>query len=266
MTRRDLRRLFAGGAALAATVTALTVAPSQAAQDSLVALGDSYASGVGTRSYESESGSCYRSPYAYPVVDAERLGLSLTFAACSGATTSSVRTTQLAGLSSGTDYVTVTVGGNDVGFVDVITACAPPWWASDCHGEIDEAQYEIKNVLPARLDRLYNAIRAKAPSARVVVVGYPRLFMGEDCNAGTWFSPTEQSRLNASADLLSQTIQSRAAAHGFRYVDPRAAFAGHAICDDPEWINGLSNPLRESYHPNRAGQTGYADLTDDHLT
>ena len=266
MTTRVLPRLLAGGTALAAVLTGLVSAASQGAQDSLVALGDSYASGVGTRSYDSTSGSCYRSRYAYPAIDARRLGLSLTFAACSGATTSSVRTSQLAGLSTSTDYVTVTVGGNDVGFVDVITACAPPWWASDCHGEIDEAQDEIQTVLPARLDSLYTAIRGRAPDAEVVVVGYPRLFMGEDCNAGTWFSPSEQTRLNATADLLSQTIEARAAAHGFTYVDPRAAYTGHAVCDDVEWVNGLSNPVMESYHPNRAGQTGYANLADDHLT
>jgi lysophospholipase L1-like esterase len=177
-----------------------------------------------------------------------------------------VRTTQLAGLSSGTDYVTVTVGGNDVGFVDVITSCAPPWWASDCHGAIDDAQDEIRDVLPARLTTLYTAVRSHAPNASIVVVGYPRLFMGEDCNAGTWFSPGEQARLNATADLLSEAIEGRATSYGFAYVDPRPAFTGHAVCDDVEWINGLSFPIRESYHPNRAGQIGYADLVDDHLT
>jgi hypothetical protein len=90
--------------------------------------------------------------------------------------------------------------------------------------------------------------------------------MGEDCNAGTWFSPGEQTRLNATADLLSEAIEARATSYGFAYVDPRPAFTGHAVCDDVEWINGLSFPIRESYHPNRAGQIGYADLVDDHLT
>ncbi len=241
-------------------------ASARADTDALVSLGDSYASGVGTRSYDTASGSCYRSPYAYPVIAAARLGLDLAFAACSGARTSTVLNSQLDGLAITTDYVTVTVGGNDVGFVDVITSCAPPWWASDCHGAIDEAEHEIRTVLPARLDRLYAAIRAAAPNASVVVVGYPRLFMGEDCNAGTWFSPSEQRRLNAAADLLAQTTAARASVAGFTYVDPRAAFTGHAVCDEVEWVNGLSHPVRESYHPNRAGQRGYAGLVDDHLT
>jgi lysophospholipase L1-like esterase len=240
--------------------------PAVSASNDYVALGDSYASGVGTRSYDASSGSCYRSPYAYPVVDATRVGASLTFVACSGATTRSVLSGQLGSLAPGTDHVSVTVGGNDVGFVPVITACAQPWWAADCQGEIDEAQDEIIHVLPGRLDTLYAAIRTEAAHADVVVVGYPRLFMGEDCNAGTWFSPSEQRRLNETADLLDSTIRDRASAHGFAFVDPRGAFTGHAVCDDVEWVNGLSSPIRESYHPNRTGQRGYADLVDDHLT
>ena len=233
----------------------------------LVALGDSYASGVGTRSYDDDSGSCMRSPYAYPVLDASRIGASLSFQACSGATTSSVRTGQLGTLSATTTLVTVTVGGNDAHFTSVITECAQPWWSSDCDGAIDDARSVITNLLPARLDTLYSAIRTRAPHAHVVVVGYPRLFNGEDCNAGTWFSPAEETRLNQTVDLLDSTIRGRATAHGFGFADPRSAFTGHAVCDATEWINGLSNPVSESYHPNRSGQnSGYANLVDDYLT
>ena len=53
----------------------------------------------------------------------------------------------------------------------------------------------------------------------------------------------------------------RARAHGFTFVDPRVPFDGHAVCqDDDEWINGLSNPTGESYHPNDEGHDAYADL------
>jgi len=57
----------------------------------------------------------------------------------------------------------------------------------------------------------------------------------------------------------------RAAAAGFSFVDPRDSFVVHAVCDSPEWLNGLSSPVSESYHPNRDGQAAYADLVDDHL-
>jgi lysophospholipase L1-like esterase len=233
---------------------------------SYVALGDSYAAGVGTRSYDADSGSCDRSPYAYPVIDAARVGATLSFQACSGATTGDVLAGQLGTLAASTTYVTVQVGGNDAGFSSVITTCAEPAWASHCGAAIDRAQAFIKNTLPGRLDDLYAAIRAKAPNAKVTVVGYPHLFNGEDCNAGTWFSPTEESRLNRTADLLDSVTRGRAVAGGFGFVNPVTAFTGHAICDSTEWINGLSHPVRESYHPNRSGQKGYANLVDDRLS
>ena len=237
-----------------------------AATKQLVALGDSYSSGVGTRSYYADSGSCKRSPYAYPVIDAARVGATLSFQACSGATTSSVLQNQLGTLTGATSYVTISVGGNDAGFSSVLTECAQPWWSSDCNGAIDQAQSIVRNTLPGRLDALYGAIRSRATTAKVVVVGYPRIFNGEDCNAATFFSPAEETRLNQTADLLDTTIRERASAHGFSFVDPRTAFTGHAVCDSPEWINGLSNPIAESYHPNRTGQSsGYAALVDDYL-
>lgn len=80
-------------AILAALVSTPTTA--DAAGKRLVALGDSYASGVGTRTYYAESGACQRSPYAYPVLDAARIGATLSFRACSGATTTSVLNTQI---------------------------------------------------------------------------------------------------------------------------------------------------------------------------
>jgi lysophospholipase L1-like esterase len=253
---------------ITATVALLTLTgatQAQAAAGPYTALGDSYSSGVGTRTYYSDSGSCYRGPNAYPVKVAAALGAPLTFAACSGARVPDVLN-QLGSLNASTAFVTVSVGGNDAGFADVITRCALPWpWT--CTAEINNANNYIRNTLPGTLDNLYTQIRAKAPSARVVVVGYPRLFNGEECNTGARISPSEQSALNATADLLATTIAGRAAAHGFGFVDVRSAFTGHAVCDDVEWINGLSNPVLESYHPNVAGQTsGYTPLVTNALT
>ena len=93
------------------------------------------------------------------------------------------------------------------------------------------------------------------------MVGYPRIFMGEDCNALTFFSPEEESRLNATADLLNGLLASVASSHGFGFANPTGAFTGHAVCDNPEWINGLSNPISDSYHPNQSGHaSGYAPV------
>jgi lysophospholipase L1-like esterase len=259
-----LRRL-ALATTLATLLTLVGVGQAHAAAGPYTALGDSYSSGVGTRTYYSDSGSCYRSPKAYPVQVAARLGAPLTFAACSGARVPDVLN-QLGSLNASTAYVTVSVGGNDAGFADVITQCALPWpWT--CTTDINNANNYIRNTLPGALNNLYTQIRAKAPNARVVVVGYPRLFNGEECNLGARISPSEQSALNATADLLATTTAGRAAAHGFRFVDVRSAFTGHAVCDDVEWLNGLSDPVLESYHPNAAGHTsGYTPLVANSMS
>ena len=211
--------------------------------------------------------SCQRSTSAYPSLIAAARGYSLNFRACSGAKVADVTNTQLSALTASTNYVSISVGGNDAGFADVLTECATPWWAGDCDGAIDQAQAFINNTLPGRLSTLYASIRTKAPNAKVVVVGYPRIFMGEDCNAGTWFSPEEMTRLNQTADLLNSRTSGQASAKGFSFANPTSRFIGHAVCDDPEWINGLSNPISESYHPNKPGHSsGYTPTVSPLLT
>ena len=249
---------------LAATLLA---APASAAAPTYVALGDSYSSGVGTRAYLADGTSCQRSVYAYPSLIARARGYALNFRACSGAKVADVTSKQLGALSASTAYVTISVGGNDAGFASVLTTCAQPSWASHCGAAIDKAQSYIKGTLPRSVRALYGKIRARASRAEVVVVGYPRIFDGEDCNALTFFSPSEETRLNATADLLDSTLRKAAVAAGFRYAGPTGRFLGHAVCDDPEWINGLSSPISDSYHPNRAGQSaGYTPLVSPLLT
>lgn len=250
-------------------VTALVVAsaPAQAAAPSYVALGDSYSSGTGTRTYIADGTSCQRSVYAYPSLLASAKGYALTFRACSGATVADVTNTQLSALTASTAYVTISVGGNDAGFADVLTECAQPAWMSNCNGAIDTAQSVIRSTLPSRLATLYAAIRARSPQAKVTVVGYPRIFDGEDCNALTWFSPDEESRLNATADLVNSVTAQKAAAAGFSFANPTSRFVGHAVCDSPEWINGLSSPITESYHPKTTGHaSGYLPTVSPYVT
>jgi lysophospholipase L1-like esterase len=255
-----------GVAVVAALGLVLLVTPAaSAALPAYTALGDSFSSGVGTRSYYNDGTNCQRSSYAFPVLDAQRLGAALTFAACSGAKVADVLNNQLGSLSSGTRYVTVSVGGNDAGFSDVITQCALPW-PYTCWSQINNAKSFIQNTLPGRLDNLYNAMRARATTARIVVVGYPRLFNGQECNLGSRISSSEQAELNATADLLRTVTSARAAAHGFGYANAIPPFVGHAICDSVEWINGLSSPISESYHPNRSGHaSGYAPIVETAL-
>ena len=260
------RRLTVATLAMLLAVTGIGApARAEARGPVYVALGDSYASGLGTRQYYASSGFCQRAPLAYPVHSAARLGATLRFRACAGATVSHVAIHQLSALRAGTRYISVQVGGNDAGFTRVLTECAKPAWAQDCQGVVAAARAFIRRKLPARLAELYSQIRSRSPSATVLVVGYPRIFHDEDCNAGTWFSPTDRRLLNDTADLLNRRIAAEAGRSGFGFVNPTRAFLGHAVCDSPAWINGLSNPLNESYHPNRAGQDRYARLVTRRL-
>ena len=222
-----------------------------------VAQGDSYASGTGTREYYDAA--CQRSNLSYAKQLAALEGMTLSHVACSGARIPDVIANQLGALSAATNLVTISIGGNDAGFSSVITQCAKPW-PFTCTGDINNARNFITNTLPGQLDALYTQIKTRAPYAQVIIVGYPRLFNGEQCNLLARISPDEQTSLNSVADLLATKTAAVATAHGFDFVDPRTAFDTHRICDDVEWLNGLSDPIGESYHPNVLGHDAFTDL------
>ncbi len=244
--------------ALACALFALA-APSALAADRYVALGDSFASGVGTGSYTLSS-TCKRSVYAYPyVVAQQRPNTALDFVACSGATTSSLMTSQIAAVDAATTLVTVTIGGNDIRFADLIVQCT----VSDCSSSLDSTRASLPTFLPPRLDPVYTAIRNQAAfGARIGVLGYPRMFGSAGCLGTLGISTTERTKANQLADALDQTIAARAAAFGFSYASAVAPFTGHAVCSSGPWLNGLNLfNSTESYHPNRNGHAlGYVPL------
>ena len=254
-----MRGKWIAAAVVAVGMLGASAAPASAVR--YVALGDSYSSGTGTREYYT---TCERSIYSYPyLVRNAHPTWTFVFAACGGAKTADLINTQAANLTSTTNWVTYTIGGNDAGFSSVITECAQPSWSSNCDGAINTAQSFITNTLPSRLNSVNNTIKSRSPSAKVIVLSYPRIFMGEDCNAGTWFSATEMTRLNTTADMLRDQLRAAATRAGTNFVfkDAIPGFVGHAVCSDTEWINGLSNPTSESYHPNRTGHaSGYTPL------
>ena len=267
--RRPLAVLALAGAALLAVAGA---PPARAAtpEADLVALGDSYAAGVGSGSRYRADDPCLRSPASYPAVVARSEGLALTLAACSGATTADVLADQTRWLAGRTRYVTLTVGGNDLGFAPVLTTCALPGWLGSCRAALAGSLSTLRGALPARLDAVLAAVRDRSPGATVVVTGYPRLFGDDDCSALTFFSDAERSRLDAATDELDALVQTRTRAAGLRYVDPRPAFAGHAWCERPSFVNGPGLPRSSSFHPTSAGHAAYADLVGpalgvDHL-
>lgn len=219
------------------------------------ALGDSYAAGVGGGA---SRGVCWRADDGYPVLVGRTLGVDVAYEACLGAIVPDVERFQLHALGPGTQLVTITIGGNDIGFVPVLIACAEPAWMRDSDPVIDKALHRIRLELPGRLDRVLAEIGRRAPRARVVVTGYPRLFNGIDCNLATFFTGHEMDRMNAAADELAAAIASAAGRVGAGFVDVLDDFAGHAVCDDPEWVNGVNQPIEGSFHPNVLGHGAYA--------
>ena len=252
---RKLRRIF--GIVVACAAVLVPAAAASASQ--YVALGDSYSSGVGTRVFYSESGECKRSPDAYPPKIAAAKGYTLNFEACSGAKTGEVIEKQLGKLSSSTSLVTITIGGNDAGFSNVIVNCALYYFT--CGSAINEANEYIKNKLPGVLETTYKDIRAKATTAEVIVLGYPKLFTkeGATCNVNFLTSGNEK-KLNETAEKLDAAIKARAEANKDKFVNPTAPFEAHEVCSSSEWLNGQSNPLSESYHPNVSGQAEFTTL------
>ncbi|MEV4974218.1 SGNH/GDSL hydrolase family protein [Streptomyces scopuliridis] len=244
------------GAVLALTGAATARAADSVAAVDYVALGDSYSSGVGSGSYDSASGSCKRTPKAYPALwAAANAPASFAFTACSGARTGDVTANQLGPLNSGTDLVSISIGGNDAGFADVMTTCVLQSEAT-CLNRVAQARAFVDSTLPGNLNSVYTAIRSKAPSARVVVLGYPRFYqLSGTCIAG--LSEKERAAINGAADYLNAATAKRAADHGFTFADVAGAFTGHEICSGSSWLHSVNwLDIGESYHPTAAGQSG----------
>jgi lysophospholipase L1-like esterase len=233
-----------------------TATPAAAAGANYVALGDSYASGVGSGSYISTSGSCLRSTLAYSQLWANtHAPASYRSVACSGAKTTDVTANQVSALSSATSLVSVTIGGNDVGFATVMEDCVI-FGTTTCVNEVNAAENVARNQLPGWLDTVYNAIRSHAPNARVVVVDYPRFY--HDLWYCIGLSSTSRNKINEGADVLDGVIQTAAGRHGFPFADVRSRFAnGHEICDSASWLHSVDwSNIVQSYHPTASGQSG----------
>lgn len=181
-----------------------------------------------------------------------------SFRACASATTSDILDHQLKPFPKDTKLVTITIGGNDAGFADVISSCLFGS-ESTCTTRVDSASAFIRKTLTARLRHAYLAIRKHAPKATVVVAGYPRLFAGKPCAAAGKIAAASQLRLTAGSDLLARTIATEVKRHArFRFADVRTAFAAHGVCSATPWVAGINGSILNAFHPNPAGYEAYA--------
>jgi lysophospholipase L1-like esterase len=257
-----------------------------------VALGDSFSSGEGAFSYlpaaPGRPEKCHRSRDAYSQLLAARLlgGVqhdpARDFLACSGDKVADLESRQLGALGPDVAVVTVGIGGNDSGWIDVIKACMidaashpRPGSGRGCNHIIDDVFGQRLPDLRRRLAEAYSAIKARAPQATVIVVGYPAIF--EDSYRSTFCASAGSLTRGARADLrkaagrLDGEIAAVARRFGFRFVDPRAAFDDHRICGPAaDWLHGVTFGRNgepaispQTFHPNPSGQRGFADAIAD---
>ncbi|MDQ1289381.1 MAG: hypothetical protein QG622_2947 [Actinomycetota bacterium] len=225
----------------------------------MVVVGDSFAAGVGTGRYDLAGRPCLRSSQAYGPLLATRLDGNLTFLACSGAKMNEVVRKQIPKIPRETDLVLITMGGNDTGFMPVLSVCTLASDDETCRTAVRVGKAAAVTVVPVQLAAAVMLSRRRAPRARIVVVGYPKLFETGRCTAA--FVPNQWRRklLNEGADLLNNALRSASRSLEVGYVDVGRQFVGHGICapEGKAWINPPgSGP--DSYHPTPTGyEQGY---------
>lgn len=297
-TPRAFRRASGviAGVALVAAI-ALTGTPASAAPGDehlagleYVALGDSYAAGYGlTPSTGLPVPGCDQATTNYPHQVAAELGLDLTDVTCSGAETVNITTNpqttydgdapiQDGALSASTDIVTLTIGGNDLGFVDILTACAAvadvgyvvgdpaaPFSLTDCTQLFaptagpDVLALKIASVVGPAVDAVLADIATKAPNAKVFVVGYPTLAPSTQPTGGCFssalgtytppfpvnsypYTTVDVPYLHSVEVLLDAAIADAASAHGATMISLLAGSDAHSPCAAPDdaYLNGVT--------------------------
>jgi lysophospholipase L1-like esterase len=295
------RRGMAVGAALALALSGAALAATPAGADSgrharppaaqAVALGDSYAAGEGLAPYRrgtaTPTNACHRSFRAYPELldqGRQRVVRSIRSVACSGARTGAAVApqpdrdvpAQVTALSRWTETVTLTIGGNDIGFSEVLGSCVHSPLAPElvpgrpgCATRADQA-VTLRTarlaggpvnpaVLPGTvpLGEVITAIARRSPAATIHVTTYPRLFgttfaddpagcrVGQLGAAPLYVTAADVTWIRAKVDGLNAAItstveQARAAGVRVRTVDVTTPFTSHNVCGSGEpWVNGL---------------------------
>jgi lysophospholipase L1-like esterase len=256
-----------------------------------IALGDSYSSGEGVPPFRPGTAelfpvhdACHRSFRAYPALIAGRRSSPGTwvFWACSGAVVADMTRTnhenpseiaQLDRIAAPgrsdphVDLVTLTIGGNDAQFGSVTTACIlarviPGLTCQlDWRARVQDAIAKLATKLPA----VYRAVHARAPNARILVLGYPNPFpakAAQSSKCSLWFDPGDLRFLHDEGAKLDTTIRAAASAAGAfaTYLAP-TGFAGHDACSQSPWLTGLvATDPRYSFHPNALGQRRLAKI------
>lgn len=247
-----------------------------------VALGSSMAAGPGIRpAAPGAPRGSGRSAANYPHLVADRLGLGLVDVTFSGATTAHVLAErqrgappQVSALDGSEDLVTVTIGGNDVGYVPFLFAAGLPRPAARVLSALPVVGGALRDALdPAArtaalaevrdaLVAVGDTIRARAPRARVLFVDYLTLLPPAGTPAPP-YSPAEADLGRHMADTLKRHTAYAATATGCSVVAAADASSDHHAWSAVPWTTRFGVPLPgrpAPLHPNAAGMRAVADL------
>lgn len=276
--------------AAASAANGADIAPRDAAKPlavtgPVVALGDSYTAGdLLPMSLTSRPFGCLRSSNAYPVQVAKALGAAADFvdAACTGAgvkdmtqsqpTYLGTNPPQLSVLAPDDSVVMLTLGGDDMGFMHGLDTCmelsitdpfGSPCESKYTSGGTDQLAVEVAAEGP-KIVTVLDEIHARAPRARILLVGYPDLFPQE---GGCWpvvpITDGDISYLRGIEARLNAMLADAARAAGATFVNTYTPTIGHDFCQSPKVkdVEGLvPTSLAAPFHPNARGQAAIAAL------
>lgn len=293
---KDVRRNLASALALCALVVAAQAAGRDMAPLAqgarYVAMGSSFASGSGIVPYDSAAPArCQRSTKNYAHQVARKLKLTLVDVTCGGATTAHILgpwnelPPQMDALTSDTALVTITVGGNDVGYIGglIASSCsdslsgavAQPLCQMIASGRrsgaaMPMATEERWRTVETALTGIIQEIRRRSPHARIVFVDYLTVLPeGTPCSE-TPLSPEALDAGRAAAARLA-SLTADVARRNVAEVLPASELSRkrHSGCAPTPWVTGFIPPAESRtfvpYHPNLEGMTAIADALSRHL-
>lgn len=251
--------------------------------DSYVAMGDSSVAGPGISPVNPLGALCARSTNNWPALLATKLKAGdVKDVSCSGATSADILNPKVASdgsqlaaqidaLSADTDLVTISIGGNDEGtYTKMVLACLGGVYASDSACS-SFANTHLKPILERTTDRVATTlerIHNKAPQARIVMVGYLRLFPDVGGCAIPGLTDTRIEPAAAAWEALDEAMRTAAERSDAEYVSMATSSDGHVSCDgDQAWVTGLKDVPGDGalLHPNSAGMRAVAKVVADHL-
>lgn len=263
------------GCATTATAPGRALAPGA----SYVSLGSSFAAGANIGPLQAESPErCGRTVNNYASLLAARLQLRLTDVGCGGATTEHILgrwnelAPQIESITADTQLVTITIGGNDLGYAGWLFSSSCRMGVTMRPGPCPEIK-EPGDADYAKLDERLRAIAVethrRAPRARLVFVQYVTLVSPTPCPLET-VTPADAAVARKIGQRLAEVTRSAAAASGADVVASDTASQGHTPCSPVPWANGLETGYNRSkgapWHPNATGHAAIADLLYKMLT